>query len=70
MVFMEVVMNLNIPDHEGLVHYYEVLEPLAYRLLGAPLPESENMVRRPQTIKLSFVQRSMIFLKCAMFLFI
>ena len=36
---------LDIPDHHGVVHYYEVLWPLAHRLIGTDLPENEGLVR-------------------------
>ncbi|KAK3278430.1 hypothetical protein CYMTET_13629 [Cymbomonas tetramitiformis] len=34
------IVALNIPDHQGVVHYYEVLGALAYRLHGTELPET------------------------------
>ena len=35
---LKIVRDMDIPDHDGFVHYFELLEKLAYRVCGAKLP--------------------------------
>lgn len=44
-IYSEEMKAMDIPDHHGFLHYYEVLWPLAHRLIGTDLPENENQVR-------------------------
>jgi len=38
-----IIMSVDIPNHNGLVHFYETLHALAGRVAGMPLPEDEEV---------------------------
>lgn len=50
-LFNENVKQMHIPDHNGVVHYYEVLEQLAFRVIGAELPEHQQKMLRAMAHK-------------------
>ena len=37
--------ELNIPDHDGTVHFNEVLNAMAYKVSGAPVPKCDTTKR-------------------------
>ena len=48
-VVQNVMRELQIPDHGGVVHYFEVLEVLAFRVCGTKLPKKADLSEKQRS---------------------